>query len=90
MSDMAAYYATAKTIHDFWIGKGCTPNHAAGWLTQADAESSLNPKAVGDHGKSFGLHQLRDPRLALIKAGCGIDNYGRSGLLLQFFPGTEI
>lgn len=72
------YYATAKTIYDFWVGKKCTPAQAAGWLAQDDAEASLNPKAKGDKDKfgvykAFGLAELHPDRIAVIKAGCGID-----------------
>jgi Phage tail lysozyme len=73
MTAMRAYYATAATIYAFWLDAGFSPAQAAGLLAQADAESSLNPKAVGDHDKAFGLHQWHSERLALIKRGCGID-----------------
>jgi hypothetical protein len=35
--------------------------------------SSLNEKAVGDHGEAFGLHHWRTARIDAIRNGCGID-----------------
>jgi hypothetical protein len=73
------YYANAKAIHAFWLSEKQTPIFAAAMLAQADSESSLDPGAIGDHGKSFGLHQLRMVRIILIRdgdeqwPGCGID-----------------
>ena len=75
----AQYYANAKTIFDWWRMKGRSRNFALGMLAQADAESSLNPLAVGDHGGAFGLHQLHMDRVKLIRdgnkqwPGCHID-----------------
>lgn len=73
MPNPAAYYAAAAQIYKFWLANGFSPAQAAGLLTQADAESSLNPKAVGDHDTAFGLHQWHGARAAAIKAGCGVD-----------------
>ena len=73
MTDMAAYYATAETIYKFWLDMGFTPAVAAGLLAQADAESSLNPNAVGDHDQAFGLFQWHTYRATAIKGGCGVD-----------------
>ncbi|MGO8738058.1 phage tail tip lysozyme [Rhodoblastus sp.] len=68
-----AYYAAAVQIYSFWLDNGFAPAQAAGLLAQADAESSLDPKAIGDHDKAFGLHQWHSDRAAIIKRGCGID-----------------
>ena len=73
MTNLTAYYATAATIYKFWLANGFSPAQAAGLLAQADAESSLNPNAVGDHDSAFGLFQWHGARATLIKAGCGID-----------------
>lgn len=73
MTDMKAYYANAATIYQFWLAAGFSPAQAAGLLAQADAESSLNPNAVGDHDRAFGLHQWHDARAAAIRKGCGVD-----------------
>lgn len=70
---MAQYYANAQTIFDFWTSNGFTPEQSCGLLAQADAESSLNPSAVGDHGQAFGLFQLHPGRCDLIKQGTGFD-----------------
>jgi hypothetical protein len=71
--DLKSYYANAATIYKFWIGSGFTPEVASGLLAQADAESSLNPAAVGDHGAAFGIDQWHENRARAIKAGCGVD-----------------
>ena len=67
------YYQNAKTIFDFWRSNGLTVAQACGLLAQADAESSLNPEAVGDHGRAFGIDQWQPPRCKAIVEGCGID-----------------
>ena len=73
MSNLKAYYANAATVYKFWIDNGFTPAQAAGLLAQADAESSLNPLAVGDHDEAFGIHQWHTARRAAILKGCGVD-----------------
>ncbi len=79
MTASTAYNAAAATIYQFWLGaklphgQKFAPCHAAGLLAQADAESSLNPQAVGDHDKAFGLFQWHGARAAAIRSGCGID-----------------
>ncbi len=73
MTDLKAYYASAATIYKFWLANGFAPAQACGLLAQADSESSLNPSAIGDHDKAFGLHQWHVERLGAIKRGCGID-----------------
>ena len=62
MPNPAAYYAVAAQIYKFWLANGFSPAQAAGLLAQADAESSLNPKAVGDHDTVFGVHHGTPPR----------------------------
>ncbi len=84
MNDTDAYHAAAATIYKFWRGAGFSPAQAAGLLAQADAESSLNPNAVGDHDQAFGLHQWHGPRAAAIKGGCGIDVTKLPPLVEQF------
>ena len=77
--DMTPYYNAAKEIQAFWLSVGLSPANALGLLAQADAESSLNPKAIGDNGKAFGLHQLHMDRVLVVRdgdkyhPGCGID-----------------
>jgi hypothetical protein len=75
----AKYYAAARHIRDYFIAKGFTPEQACAPVANASAESSLNPKALGDHGIAFGLFQLHTDRCELIRdggqgyKGCGID-----------------
>lgn len=73
MVDLKTYYASAATIYKFWLDAGLTPAQACGLLAQADAESSLNANAIGDHDQAFGLDQWHGDRVAAIKAGCGVD-----------------
>jgi hypothetical protein len=68
-----AYYPNARTIYKFWLAAGFTLAQAAGLLAQADAESSLDIKAVGDHGEAFGLNQWHGARVDAIRNGCGVD-----------------
>ncbi|MCW2283387.1 hypothetical protein M2323_001199 [Rhodoblastus acidophilus] len=71
--DNKAYQAAAATIVKFWTTRGLTLEQACGLLAQADAESALNAKAVGDHGEAFGLHQWHAARIDAIRDGCGVD-----------------
>lgn len=69
----ASYNDVAATIYKFWLDAGFTPAQACGLLAQADAESSLKPGAVGDHGQAFGLQQWHRERADAIRNGCGVD-----------------
>ena len=77
MTDLKTYNASAAIIAKFWTGAGLTLPQACGLLAQADAESSLDPKAQGDkvRGKptAFGLDQWHPSRVAAIREGCGVD-----------------
>ncbi|WP_298357474.1 phage tail tip lysozyme [Rhodoblastus sp.] len=73
MTASTAYCANAAMIYRFWLAAFESHAVAAGLLAQADAESSLNPKAVGDHGQAFGLDQWHGARAAVILKGCGVD-----------------
>lgn len=42
-----------------------TKNQAAGWVANFDAESNMNPHAVGDGGKAFGIAQWHPDRQKL-------------------------
>lgn len=77
MTDLKTYYASAAVIYKFWLENGFSPAQAAGLLAQADAESSLNPAAIGDHDQAFGLDQWHTARVAAIKAGCGVDLHAK-------------
>ena len=69
----STYYPNAASIYKFWLGAGFTPAQSAGLLAQADAESSLDVKAVGDHGAAFGIDQWHLSRCDAIRNGCGVD-----------------
>jgi Phage tail lysozyme len=69
----AQHDANAKVVYDFWIGKGFTPAQAAGFVANADAEVSLDPTLIGDHGQAVGIAQWHPDRAAAIIKGCGID-----------------
>lgn len=73
MFDLKNYYANAATIYRFWLSAGLTPPQAAGLLAHADAESSLNPLAIGDRDQAFGLDQWHPSRVDAIRNGCGVD-----------------
>lgn len=81
------YYANAKTIYDFWIDVGLTPEQSCGMLAQADAESSLDPKAFGDKGHAYGLHQIHMDRIVLIRDGNSV--YDGCGIDISTFPPLE-
>ena len=67
------YYANAVTIYKFWLAAGFAPAQAAGLLAQADAESSLDPLAIGDHRQAYGLEQWHSSRADAIRNGSGVD-----------------
>lgn len=69
----STYDAKAAAIYEFWLSAGLTSAQACGLLAQAEAESSLNPKAVGDHDQAFGLEQWHLSRVDAIRNGCGVD-----------------
>jgi hypothetical protein len=74
MLDLKTYYANAAAIFSFWVKTaGLTEAQACGMVAQADAESSLNPLAVGDHDQAFGLDQWHQARIDAIRNGCGVD-----------------
>ena len=73
MTNMAVYYADATVVYSFWLSHGYSPAAACGLVAQADAESSFNPLAVGDHDHAFSVYQDHDDRCAQIKKGCGVD-----------------
>lgn len=49
--------AKAKSVIDYFVGKGLTREQAAGIAGNIHAESSFNTGAHGDNGASFGLAQ---------------------------------
>ena len=73
----ATFFANARAIANAWKAKGVGNAFALGMLAQAEAESSLDPNAMGDHVNgeptAYGLHQWHATRCATIKTGAGID-----------------
>ena len=53
---------SSKKVIDFFVSKGLEPHQAAGVAANFEAESGLNPSAIGDSGKAHGLAQWRDSR----------------------------
>ena len=64
--DVSTVTATgsAKTAMDYFIQQGWTPEQAAGIVANLQAESgrNLNPAALGDAGKAYGIAQWHGPR----------------------------
>ena len=56
-----------------WLSYGVSMQFALAMTAQAEAESSFEIKALGDHKSAYGLFQFHSDRCALIKAGTGID-----------------
>jgi hypothetical protein len=73
----AAFFGAAHAILAAWKAHGVANPFAFGMLAQAEAESSLDPNARGDHVKgeptAFGLYQRHKARLAAIRGAKGID-----------------
>lgn len=72
-SDAPGFFAAARALFDKFKALGASNPTALAILAQAEAESSLNPKAVGDKGTAHGLWQWHSDRCAQIKAATGID-----------------
>jgi hypothetical protein len=65
--------ANAKLIFSFWSNY-VSEQQAIGFVANADRETSLDPKAVGDADMAYGIGQWHwSPRGQAILAGCGID-----------------
>ncbi len=71
------FFGNAAAILAAWRAHAASIAFALGMLAQAEAESSLDPNAKGDHVKgeptAFGLHQWHAGRLNAIKAQHGAD-----------------
>lgn len=70
------FFANAKAILAAWEAKGASNPLAFAMLAQAEAESSFDPNAKGDHNPNgeptaFGLHQWHHPRLTTISVRPG-------------------
>jgi hypothetical protein len=57
----------------FFMGMGWSKDQAAGIVANLKHESSMNPKAVGDSGKAYGLAQWHPDRQANFKKWAGKD-----------------
>jgi hypothetical protein len=58
----------AAAAHKFFVGKGYTPEQAAGIVGNLVHESGVNPYASGDNGTSGGLAQFHNERLTALRA----------------------
>jgi hypothetical protein len=65
--------AKAKEAFAFWTSHGKTPEEAAGWVANEQAESGFNPGARGDSLQAGGSFQWHKDRRDLILKGTGID-----------------
>ncbi|MBH3452635.1 hypothetical protein I5S84_27895 [Pseudomonas putida] len=63
----------AGAVIDYLKSKGLSETLAKGIAANVQAESSFDPKAVGDGGKAYGLLQLHPPRQADFAAYSGKD-----------------
>lgn len=62
----------------FFQSKGWSASQAAGIVANLQSESAMNPNAVGDSGKAFGIAQWHPDRQANFKAWLGRDIKGSS------------
>jgi hypothetical protein len=58
---------------NFFMGMGWTKEQAAGIVANLQHESSMNPSAVGDGGKAYGIAQWHPDRQANFKKWAGKD-----------------
>ncbi len=72
-------------IWQFFSSKGLQPHQVAALMGQASAESSFNPRAVGDSGTSFGIFQHHAGRgQGLLNAVGGMGGLGNVDAQLEF------
>jgi hypothetical protein len=57
----------------FFVDRGWTKEQAAGIVANLKAESGMNPYAVGDHGKAYGVAQWHPDRQEAFKKWAGHD-----------------
>jgi hypothetical protein len=65
--------AAKKDAMSFFMSKGWTKEQAAGIVANLKAESAMNPSAVGDGGRAYGLAQWHPDRQANFKKWAGKD-----------------
>lgn len=77
--DGALFFVAARELRDGFVKLGYSPIMAYGLIAQAEAESSLDPNALGDHEgpnkipSAFGLFQRHAQRCAAIRQALGFD-----------------
>lgn len=73
MEEDPSFFSLAARIFNQWKALGVINPFALGMLAQAEAECSLNIRAIGDKGTAYGLHQWHADRCQAMLAGCGVD-----------------
>jgi hypothetical protein len=70
----------AKIAMDFFTGQGWTPEQAAGLVANLQAESydRLDPAALGDKGRGYGIAQWHGPRQQKFEEIIGVPLKGSS------------
>lgn len=76
--DGVTFFGNAHAIASAWKAHGVGDAFALGMLANAEAESSLDPNAIGDKssGGAYGLHQWHNDRCAAILKATGVDIVG--------------
>lgn len=69
---------TAEGAMRYFMAQGWTREQAAGIVANLDAESGLNPSAVGDSGRAFGIAQWHHDRQARFRERTGKPLQGSS------------
>ena len=67
------FFANARAYFVEWKSFGVSNPFALGFLANAEAESSLDPRAENPREQAYGLHQWHMPRIQAIKANTDID-----------------
>lgn len=62
-----------QTALDYFTKRGWTKAQAAGMVVNLSKESGLNPHAIGDNGRAYGIGQWHAARQAAFKAWAGHD-----------------
>lgn len=62
----------------YFVDQGWTPNQAAGIVGNLYGESNLNPAAVGDGGRAYGIAQWHPDRQQIFKNAFGLPIFGSS------------
>ncbi len=62
----------ARTAYDFFVGRGLSPEQAAGIVSNLHHESGMRTNAVGDGGRAYGLAQWHPDRQAAFQRRFGM------------------